>query len=241
MEDAHLVRYVSFMQSPTTLFSIFGSAQKLEPLPARIVGVERIAPAFVHLVVEGEQLGESPSSVYVPGQEMIVDVGGGRRRKYSILRRDPARSCVELLVFVHGRGPGADWAASARTGDTTRVTRWRGSQIVWDPSARDVVFLGDETAIPAFAAIQRASPGRGLIQGGASLGAALDFCGLRVERATRGEALLAYARGVAVHERTTVYVVGSPPSVNAIRQALEARGITRVRAKAFWGKSRRDA
>jgi NADPH-dependent ferric siderophore reductase len=71
-------------------------------------------------------------------------------------RREPAE--VDLLVVLHDdAGPGATWAAGARTGDP--VALW-GPRTAYHPpvDADRLVLVADETGLPAVAAILEALP-----------------------------------------------------------------------------------
>jgi NADPH-dependent ferric siderophore reductase len=72
---------------------------------------------------------------------------------YTIRRFDPDRRAIELWVVLHGHhGDGESWARRAAPGDP--VALW-GPRDAYDrPSGcTSVVLLGDETALPAIAAI----------------------------------------------------------------------------------------
>lgn len=70
-------------------------------------------------------------------------------RDYTPVRFDPAKRELELIFFLHDRGPGTDWARTAGPGSELVVGGPRGSRIV--PYNFDwYLMVGDETAIPSF-------------------------------------------------------------------------------------------
>ncbi|GGE14112.1 NADPH-dependent ferric siderophore reductase [Aureimonas endophytica] len=73
-------------------------------------------------------------------------------RVYTIRRIDVAAGEIDVDMVLHeGEGmPGSDFAASARPGDVVGITGPGGGDI---PTARRLVLLGDETALPAIARI----------------------------------------------------------------------------------------
>jgi NADPH-dependent ferric siderophore reductase len=102
---------------------------------------------------------------YAPGQDVMVAVpgasGGHFRRRYTIRRLDRASETVDLEIVVHGDGsslgPGARWAARARPGDRLEALGPRGKITVHE-GADWHLFAGDESALPAMAAMAESLP-----------------------------------------------------------------------------------
>ncbi|MDD9207430.1 siderophore-interacting protein [Georgenia sp. 10Sc9-8] len=93
----------------------------------------------------------------------------GVMRTYTVRELRPRAGELDVDVVLHtaadGRtGPAAAWAAAARPGDRLTVVGPNGRHpetvgIEWDPGAsRRVLLAGDETAVPAVAAILRDLP-----------------------------------------------------------------------------------
>src|SRR5450830_1107705 len=71
-------------------------------------------------------------------------------RDYTPLHFDAQALELDLEFALHGEGPAATWAASARPGDEVGLGGPRGSTVV--PAGHDAyVLAGDESALPAIA------------------------------------------------------------------------------------------
>jgi len=208
---------------------------------ARVAETQFVAPRLIRIALEGPDV--MAMRPYIPGQEIAVDVGSDIRRKYSAHTVDFARGRIELLVYLHGSGPGADWASRIRVGDGVRFSDFRGSQIVMTPGVHDAVFFGDETAIAAFAAIHRVSGGRVWIEGEEDIAAMLEAAEVPFTGVRRGSPPpLELARGIHATSRASIYIAGSAALVRDLRDILLNHGVdpARLRSKAFWGKPRRE-
>lgn len=72
-------------------------------------------------------------------------------RDYTPRAFDPQRRTLTLDFVLHGDGPAASWAATAKPGDEIGVAGPRASHML-DPQAHSHwLLLGDETALPALA------------------------------------------------------------------------------------------
>jgi len=101
---------------------------------------------------------------HAPGQDLMIslplDSSSMVNRRYSIRRADPSSGHVDLNVVLHGDGPAARWAATARPGQQLPQVVGPRGKITWDPAAAWHLFLGDETYIPATCAMLAALPPR---------------------------------------------------------------------------------
>ena len=90
--------------------------------------------------------------------ELLLRDETGRRvkRRYTIRHARSDIGELDLDVLLHGCGPGASWAANAQPRDTVEFQGPRGKLEL--RSARLHLLVGDESAIPAFAAICEAIP-----------------------------------------------------------------------------------
>lgn len=79
------------------------------------------------------------------------------RRAYTIRGWDPKAGEFDVDIVLHGHGPGAGWAATARPGDSLVIGEPRGSYQV-DPAAPWMLLAGDEAALPAIGTILRELP-----------------------------------------------------------------------------------
>ncbi|NCD20005.1 MAG: siderophore-interacting protein [Actinobacteria bacterium] len=86
-------------------------------------------------------------------------------RTYTVRDARPWAREVDLLMVVHGDGPGSRWARAARTGDHAVLvgpdarSRHSATGIDWAPgTATELLLAGDETALPAICAILETLP-----------------------------------------------------------------------------------
>lgn len=73
-------------------------------------------------------------------------------RSYTVRRYDPDSGELDVDVILHGGGPGAKWAALARSGTQVGLLRPEGGYLARPETARHLL-VGDETGLPAIAAI----------------------------------------------------------------------------------------
>src|SRR6185437_659277 len=123
-----------------------------------VVATESVTPAMRRLRLGGNGL----TTVTVdPGQDLMVAVpADGQqyfRRRYTVRRLDRAAGTVDLDVVLHGDGPGARWAATARPGDRVEAIGPRG-KITVVADADWHLFAGDESALPATFAMVESLP-----------------------------------------------------------------------------------
>lgn len=89
---------------------------------------------------------------------LLVDTTGRRvKRRYTIRHARPDAGEFDLDAVLHGAdGPGAAWAATANTGDAVTFFGPRGRLRLTDAGWH--LFVGDESALPAFAELVAALP-----------------------------------------------------------------------------------
>lgn len=69
-------------------------------------------------------------------------------RTYSVHDYDPKAGWIDLIVHLHGNGPGSLWAEAAKAGEQALLFGPLGS-FVLNQTADWHLFLGDETGAPA--------------------------------------------------------------------------------------------
>jgi NADPH-dependent ferric siderophore reductase len=79
-----------------------------------------------------------------------VGAHGVALRSYTARRQDPAAGEVEIDFVLHGDGPAASWAAAAAPGAPLAVA---GGGSLGERPAREILLVGDETALPAITRI----------------------------------------------------------------------------------------
>jgi NADPH-dependent ferric siderophore reductase len=192
---------------------------------------------------------------YLPGQDMSIAVtsleGGPVRRRYTIRAFDPVGGSVDVDFVMHGDGPAARWAASAKSGDPLEVIAPRGKITIAADSVSHL-FLGDDSAIPVTAAmIESLPPGctaRALleVQGPEDEVAITppDGVELSVAWLHRGEVqpgrsdalLAAVTRGDVDAGAGHAYLAGEFGVVNGLRRVLQERGLRpeQISPKPYW-------
>lgn len=215
---------------------------------ARVLSAETLAGCLRHVVIHSDAI--ATLSGYSPGMELAIYVDGSTqqlRRKYSVFRFRPEQGEIELLIYLHGQGPGSRWAAQLRPGDTLWFRGFTG-RITLDTTASRHWFLGDETTLAPFAAMVAAAqtPCEGVIEGDTRLPALLDHLWLpftAVSRRTgQDSSLINIARALELTDSTSIYIAGAATTVTAVHHVLaRERRIDgeRIRRKNFWGDKRR--
>jgi NADPH-dependent ferric siderophore reductase len=222
-----------------------------------VVGSQPLTPGMQRLVLTAPELA---SLDYRPGQDMMlmVAVAGNRpvRRRYTIRALDPGRRLLTLDVVRHADGPGERWVAAARPGDRVEGIGPRG-KIFLAPAADWHLFIGDDSALPAFFAMVAALPAgaRALVilevpgqDGEQDLATAADaeVTWLHRDGRAAGEpaALAAAAAAVALPPgHGHAYLAGEATVVRRLRETLAARGLApeQMSPKAYWGRGRANA
>jgi NADPH-dependent ferric siderophore reductase len=234
-------------------------APELRRLTLSVAEAAQLTPRTRRLRLAGPDLAEFS---YAAGQDLmvLVDTAGGRiiRRRYTIRRFDAAARLLDLHAIVHTNGPGARWALGLRPGDTVEAIGPRG-KITLAAGAAWHLFIGDDVAVPAMAAMVEALPAgaRAVVVAevvdaaeeqpvAAPAGVELSWAWLhRGDRAPDDPSALLEHLAAADWpvEAGHAYVAGEAAAVAALRAALLERGFTpeRVDAKAYWGRGRANA
>ncbi|MDK3255628.1 siderophore-interacting protein [Blastococcus capsensis] len=76
-------------------------------------------------------------------------------RSYTARRQDSAAGEVDIDFVLHGDGPAASWAAAAQPGALLGIA---GAASLAERSARWLLLIGDETALPAISRLLAAAP-----------------------------------------------------------------------------------
>lgn len=124
---------------------------------AQVVAVASVTPRMRRVTLRARSM---VGVAVRPAQDVEVFLRSedGRRvkRRYTIRHADPAVGDLDLDILVHGHGPGSAWAAHAQVGD---VVEFQGPRGKLELTASDWhLLVGDESALPAIAAICEALP-----------------------------------------------------------------------------------
>jgi NADPH-dependent ferric siderophore reductase len=220
---------------------------------ATITAVRELTPRMRRLTLRAPTV-ESPR----PAQDVEVvlgdEIGRKVKRRYTIRQfRDGNREIdVDALLHGHG-GPGAQWAATASAGDSVQFFGPRGKLELRDADWH--LFVGDESALPAFAALIEALPPTQRAIALVEVGDASDEIGVQRDRGElaihwlhRGDVppgmpdLLA----AALDELQTppgagrAYLLGESRAVVSLRSHLTAHriGVGQTYLKGYWNVGR---
>lgn len=188
---------------------------------------------------------------FSPGDKIKVYVEGKKRRSYTPSRVNTKKGWAEIIVHLHGEGPGSKWASKVRPGDSFELDG-PGSSFKprWTKKGRGrVFFFGDATTLGLAAALVDGAP-KGYVIGGAlelsavnagavsALGLPLEVC----KRSAKGGKLIAYAKSLELDPREdTIWLSGESTSVKALRSLFLKRGFEKkqLRVKSYWKDRKR--
>jgi NADPH-dependent ferric siderophore reductase len=221
--------------------------------PLVVVGSREVTPAMRRVSLIGDTLA---SFDYRPGQDLVLTLpapDGAARRHYTIRGFDADELRLDIDVVVHGAGPGSRWADTARVGDPVLAEGPRGRTVV-NSRADWHLFTGDESALPAIAAMIETLPAQAAAFAIIEVECAQEEQPLTSE--ARLEALWLHRRGGAAAPSAALiealaafqfpagvghaYVIGETSTVRAQRQGLIARGFPKKRicAEGYWRPGR---
>lgn len=168
--------------------------------------------------------GERP---WITGTFPNLELGAVRPawRPYTVRRH--TSTSLDLDVVLHGDGPGAHWARTARPGDRIQFTGPR-SEFWACPDVDSHLLIGDATAVPGALAILESLPGAAV--------ALLPGDGERTAdpRVTWTDDPLADLP--AIEGRVQAWVAGEAFLVRDVRRSLLAAGVARgdLHATGYW-------
>ncbi|MGW1951311.1 siderophore-interacting protein [Streptomyces sp. NPDC001920] len=127
---------------------------------ATVEAVTRIAPRMARITLGGP--GMSAFRCDEPTQWVklfVTDPLDGRTagRAYTVRHQSPSRPCIDIDVVLHGKGPAARWAETARPGQEVSFGGPKGS-FRPVPGADFHLLAGDESAQPAVLTIAEHLP-----------------------------------------------------------------------------------
>ena len=222
--------------------------------PLVVVGSREITPRLRRVSLIGECL---EGFVHRPGQSLVLSLpqpgGALARRHYTIRDFDREELRLDIDLVAHGQTPGVRWAQSARIGDPILAEGPRG-HIGVRHRADWHLFAGDETALPAIAAMIESLPA------GARAYVVIEVSGPdeedQLDTAAELEALWVHRRGPPAAESAALvepirsfqfpdgvgqaYLMGETHTVRAQRHALIARGLPKeqILAEGYWRPGR---
>ncbi|WP_067651856.1 siderophore-interacting protein [Nocardia harenae] len=128
-----------------------------EPLSLRLTVAEMrpLAPGFTRVVLEGAGLAQyrAPRPADAFKLELSADdTGRPLLRAFTVREFDAATRRLTFDIAHHERGVAVNWLATVSPGDAVTLAGMRPEWVAAD-GVRDHVLIGDDTAVPAIAAI----------------------------------------------------------------------------------------
>lgn len=86
---------------------------------------------------------------FLPGKIVQFRVDDTNFRHYTLSSFNKQQRCCTVLFYLHGKGPGSQWAAGLQVGQEVKFRAGQG-KLKYNEQARHHFFFGDETAIGLF-------------------------------------------------------------------------------------------
>jgi NADPH-dependent ferric siderophore reductase len=217
----------------------------------RVVAGDQLTPRMRRLTIRSDTM---RGRLIQPAQDVELHLreNSGRRvkRRYTIRHLRANAGELDLDVLLHGAGPGATWGATAGPGDEIRFQGPRGKLVL--TAADWHVLCGDESALPAIAAVCEAlphdEPARAVIEVGGpedELPVRADVTWVHRSGHPPGtpELLLTALRALDLPRGGGHgYLLGETRSMVALRADLEGRGLAHesIFVKGYWNLARPD-
>ncbi|QSQ25109.1 siderophore-interacting protein [Pyxidicoccus parkwayensis] len=190
------------------------------------------------------------------GDKVQVFLPGLGMRTYTPLAWDAVRGATQLLVYLHGNSPGAEWGRNVRVGDRCQFMGPRGS-LPLAALQGPVVLFGDETSFAVAHSLRNLRAGVGGVEQVFEVSSRAESDGVLKEFHLSGSAVIERtpdeAHLTAVAERLRValqqrpganlVMTGRAQAIQALRSRLRADGVGGAqKVKAYWsaGKSGLD-
>lgn len=200
------------------------------------------SPSFRRISLRGEELRDVQ---FRPGDKVQVFIEGEGMRTYTPLSWAGGRT--ELLVYLHGDGPGARWGRTLEANATVQFFGPRRSLEV--PGKEPLVIFGDETSFAVANAYQTA--GRNVLPvfevrdvgEATTVGKMLGLEGaIFVERSGDESHLKTVYGHLTTHlgrDENALALTGRAQAIQALRRMDRDRGQKAKATKAYWSLGKR--
>lgn len=215
---------------------------------ATVSEVEDLGASYRRISLVGPSLREATCE---PGDKVQIFLPEVGARTYTPFAFDRELGRIDLLVYLHGTGPGAQWARSITPSAVVRLIGPRSS-LPLPQMDEPVALFGDETSLAVARSLFdiRAAGGHAVVRievdSRAAAQLACEAIGLPaeilVERTPSASHLDRIARELAdaVKEGGSLALSGNAHSVQLLRRQLRGLGVERRQnVKAYWAEGKR--
>jgi ferric-chelate reductase (NADPH) len=217
----------------------------------RVVEVEDLNGRFRIITLGGDALTHVE---WTPGDKIQMHLGGWIQRTYTPIDWDAVQGFTRFLVYLHGDGPGMEWARQVKAGDDAVVFGPRKSINLRQLEGPALIF-GDETSLGLAATLSGIADRSEHIETWLEVSAVPDSrvvierFGIRnvlvTERGEDDAHLLEIddhmVAQLGTHRSMQFVLTGKATSIQQIRQLLRQHGVTssRVQTKAYWAPGKK--
>ena len=202
--------------------------------------------------------GDLSGTRFLPGQVVQLRVSDTEYRHYTPSFFDKENGVCDVLFYLHGKGPGSEWAEGLCEGQTLKL-RGPGGRLKYNSSSKYHFMFGDETSIGLFECIKDAVNSNNqeylcILELENEFVNWPDFAKLSAEvvsKTTENPAseAIAILASVSTTESVfwdvwrdaTFYLAGRAKSIQYFRKALKERGISgsQIRTEPYWEEGKR--
>lgn len=119
-----------------------------------ITEIEYYAPKLKRVRYQGDAL---RTVQWKPAQEVEFRVNDTEYRHYTPMCWNQEIGYTDVLFYLHGKGPGSDWASQLQVNDELLLIGPGGKFIIPEGSSK-IVMMGDETTLSTFYGMQQQLP-----------------------------------------------------------------------------------
>ncbi|QBD79588.1 siderophore-interacting protein [Ktedonosporobacter rubrisoli] len=123
------------------MYSNPNEALQADPMQGTIAATAMVSRSMRLLQVSIE---DSKQRKWLPGTHIIIKLAPKLQRAYTIWDSSPEAPTFDLLVFLHGNGPGVSWGRQAQTGDKFTFYGPVSDSFTEDKSAAPYYLFGSE-------------------------------------------------------------------------------------------------
>jgi len=178
------------------------------------------------------------------GWEIEFSVSDTDMRHYTISAYDKKNGIVDVLFYLHQKGPGSFWASNLNINDKVHFMG-PGKKISLDEQASSLVFTGDETTIGLYLMMQQRSRPNQQVSGAIEIqkewNNVIDEFGLKLTTLSRtdnrGEALVNWLdENISSNDKSVFYLTGHAKTIQTTRAVLKSKNISssKIITRPYW-------